>query len=382
MKYTTIYYFEGIQAIGGIETFFYELAKKYNDRDFTIVYRYADPYQLKRLKKYVRCVKFKGERIECERAFFNFNLDIIDYVDAKEYCLVVHGNYNMLSSPPPKHDKINKVYAVSKDSAKAYTELTGIPCEVVYNPISLVKPVKVVHLCSASRLDDRVKGADRIKALIKALDNYCEKTGNKYLWTIFTRNVGTIPSKNVAIMPPRLDVNNYMADADYIVQLSDNFEGYNYTINEGLLNKVPFIATPCNVYKELGMDETMGIWLDFDLHNLDKVVEDIFNKVGTFKIDYKPPVDGWDKLIIDKKSTYKEELDMKYKVEALPTYEDNNVTDIELGYIPKAGETFIVSKERLDVLLGENEGNGVYVKVIEEIKPVEKKTTTKKKGGK
>ncbi len=60
---------------------------------------------------------------------------------------------------------------------------------------------------------------------------------------------------------------------------------------------------------------------------------------------------------------------MKYKVEALDTYEKYRVTDVDLGYIPKAGETFIVDKERLDVLLGANSKGRVYVKVIEEIKP-------------
>lgn len=358
MKYTTIYYFQGIQTIGGIETFFYELAKKYGDRDLTIFYKYADMNQLKRLRKYVRCIQYKGQKIECERAFFNFNLDIIDNVDAKEYCLVVHGNYKMLKGKPPTNPKINKVYAVSKDSAEAYTELTGIPCEVTYNPISLTEPKKIVHLCSANRLDDPVKGANRTKALIKALDDYCEKTGNRYLWTIFTKNVSDISSLNVAIMKPRLDVNNYMADADYIVQLSDNFEGYNYTLNEALLNKVPFVATPCNVYKELGMNETMGIWLDFDLNNLDEVVKQIFQKVGTFKINYKSPKDGWDKLIIDKKSTYKEELKMKIKVKCLI-----NFNDVEENVNRKIGDEFICDKIRADYLLEHK-----AVEFLEEIK--------------
>ena len=59
---------------------------------------------------------------------------------------------------------------------------------------------------------------------------------------------------------------------------------------------------------------------------------------------------------------------MKYKVEALSTYEEYNVTDTGLGYVPSTGETFIVDKNRLDVLLGENDNNRVYVKVLEEIK--------------
>lgn len=74
-----------------------------------------------------------------------------------------------------------------------------------------------------------------------------------------------------------------------------------------------------------------------------------------------------------------------YVVEALPTYKENSIADSVLGYIPKPGEQFEVTKERLDVLLGKNERELVFVKVIaepkkEEVKPkksVKKKKTTK-----
>ena len=51
MKFKNIYYFQSILAIGGIETFFYYLAKKYKDYDLAIVYKYSNEQQLKRLKK-------------------------------------------------------------------------------------------------------------------------------------------------------------------------------------------------------------------------------------------------------------------------------------------------------------------------------------------
>lgn len=62
------------------------------------------------------------------------------------------------------------------------------------------------------------------------------------------------------------------------------------------------------------------------------------------------------------------------KVEALKTYEENSISDNELNRIPKEGEQFEVSKERLEVLLGNNSYGKVFVKVAEE-----KKKTTKKK---
>ena len=48
-----IFYFRLLNKIGGIETFFYNLAKKYNDWDITIYYQTGDINQIKRLKKSV-----------------------------------------------------------------------------------------------------------------------------------------------------------------------------------------------------------------------------------------------------------------------------------------------------------------------------------------
>ena len=97
MKFKNIYYFQSILAIGGIETFFYYLAKKYKDYDLAIVYRYCNERQLKRLSKYVKCIEYKpGMTFECEHAFFNFNTDIIDSIKAKEYYLVLHGDYKAM----------------------------------------------------------------------------------------------------------------------------------------------------------------------------------------------------------------------------------------------------------------------------------------------
>lgn len=70
---------------------------------------------------------------------------------------------------------------------------------------------------------------------------------------------------------------------------------------------------------------------------------------------------------------------MKIKVEALKTYEEFNVYDNELKKIPKKGEIFFVSEERLNILLGNNKNKRIYVKVVEEKQDEEKpKKRTKK----
>lgn len=56
------------------------------------------------------------------------------------------------------------------------------------------------------------------------------------------------------------------------------------------------------------------------------------------------------------------------KVKALDTYEKNNISDKDLGRIPKAGEEFEVSAERLEVLKGNNEYKKAFVKEVKETK--------------
>lgn len=63
---------------------------------------------------------------------------------------------------------------------------------------------------------------------------------------------------------------------------------------------------------------------------------------------------------------------MKYLVEALPIYEENQIKDKELDRIPKAGEQWIVTNERKNILTGDNTRNKVFVKVIEEVKEEQK----------
>ncbi len=387
MTYSNIFYFQKLCPIGGTEQFLYEIAKKYKDIDITIIYSYADPSQVKRLKKYVRCIRHKkGDIIKCNKAFFNFNLDIINEVEAKEYYFVSHANYEELNRvhggyiPPIDNPKLTHYIGVSQfatDKLAEYGKKIGKPIKVIkcYNPLTLEPKEKVLHIVSAGRLDDAVKGGARTIKLIEAMDKYCEENGRHYIFTIFsnpTNNVN-VNSKNIAFMQPRLDVRPYIADADFVVQLSNDMETYGYTINEAWGYGVPVVRTPLTIANELPLTKEMSLVCEWDMSNVDEIVKEMFERKAK-PFTYTPPADSWLELLDPTKSTYKEELEMQYKVEALSSYEDNNVTDIQLGYVPKAGETFIVDKDRLDVLLGENNDNMVYVKVVEEIKP--------KKGGK
>lgn len=374
-----IFYFRKISKIGGTEQFLYEIAKKYKDIDITIFYDEADKYQLRRLKKYVRCKKRKqGEKVVCKRAFFNFNIDMIEDVESTEnyYAFVGHANWEELGyKPPVDHPKLNHFIGVSQFSTDKLDEWLNklninVKAEKCYNPLSLEKVKKPKIIVSACRLDDEVKGGGRTLELIKCLDKYCnEHPEEHYLWLIFTNPCDNveISSPNVVLMKPRVDVRPYIAMADYIVQVSNDMETYCYTLNEGLGYGVPIIATPLSILKELPVTDNEKIILNWDCSNAEEVAKQVFEKkVKPFK--YQIPEDNWKKILVNAKTTYTEEKDKKYLVKATKYYAIDGLIDNELGMLPPEGYEFTVDSERLDILTGNNGYGHTYVEVIKEIK--------------
>ena len=359
MIYSNIFYFKRICAIGGTEQFLYEIAKKYYMYDITVFYDDADIHQLSRLRKYVRCRRRKpGQVVKCKKAFLNFNIDMIDDLEAEEIYFVSHANYEELHkehggyTPPIKNEKITNYIGVSQfatDKLEKYRKLIGSKIETkkCYNPLTLEKVNKPKILVSACRLDDKVKGGERTLKLIKELDNYCREHKTNYLWLIFTNpNVKVnITSPNVILMQPRIDVRPYIAMADYVLQLSNDMETYCYTINEALGYGVPVITTPLSVVKELPIDDNMRIELEYDCSNVEKVAKEIFEK-KVAKFDYKPPKDNWNKILVNDKSSYQEEKQNLIKVRVLRRY-----TDVSLGRELKANDEVEMIQERVEYLI-------------------------------
>lgn len=91
------------------------------------------------------------------------------------------------------------------------------------------------------------------------------------------------------VLSPKLDIQNEIIKADFLIQLSDN-EGYCYSVIEALTNNIPVIVTPVPVFKELKINEKNSIILNFDCSNLDEVI----NKIQTkkFNFTYKAPEDN------------------------------------------------------------------------------------------
>lgn len=332
-----IFYFYNINAIGGVETFFYNLARKYKNWDITIYYQVGDWKQIERLRKYVRVRKYAGEKIVCDKAFFNFNLDIIQNVEAKEYIQIEHGDYKAMGIWPNDSPLITRRLGVSQLVCDTFEEVTGNHVDLVYNPIHVEKPKKLLRLISATRLTSE-KGKGRMEILARMLD----ENEIPYTWDVFTDDIGGIANENIVYHRPRLNLENFVAASDYLVQLSDN-EGYCYSVAESLCLGTPVIVTDCPVFRELGVkDGKNGFILPFDMSTVP--IKKIYKGLPPF--EYKPKEDTWGEILEKGRSTYKQELEDKVYVEVVMEY-----YDLQLKQMMKPKTIMAVSQARAEVLV-------------------------------
>lgn len=304
---TNLFYFHTLNSIGGIETFFWNMAKKYGkDYDITILYRNGDPAQVKRLAELVRVRKYiDGERIKCKRAFVAFNTDILDFIDADEYYQMLHGDYRALGVLPQKHEKLQEYVACSQVVRDSYADVTGKVAEVSYNPFVPIKPRKVLHLISATRLTPD-KGLIRMEQLAEALEN----ADIPFIWDVYTDVERPVKSKNIYFRKPRLDIINFVANADYFVQLSDA-EGYCYSVVESLSVGTPVIVTDFKVAHEIGVvDRVNGFIVPMDMSEIP--VAEIYKGLKKFK--YTPLPDRWNELLLPVPPDYEEQMNALVKV--------------------------------------------------------------------
>ena len=287
---TNIFYFHTLNSIGGIESFFYQLGLKYGkEYDITVYYRSADIQQVERLSKVVRVRRFRdGQTIRCKRAFLCFSLDIINSIQAEEYYQVLHGDYATIGVFPDKNPKIQKRIAVSEVVRDSYRKYLGENSVVSYNPYTPIKPRRVLRLISATRLTAE-KGYQRMITLAEQLD----EANIPFAWDIYTDSNKRFDNPSIVCRKPRLDILDYIAEADYLVQLSDT-EGYCYSIVEALSVGTPVIVTDFKVVPEIGVKHGVnGFVLPMTMECTP--VNDIYRGLKKFK--YVPPEDRWGELL-------------------------------------------------------------------------------------
>ena len=382
IEHANIFYVRDIHAIGGVETYVYELAKKYKAYDIAVVCKNIAPEQKQRLKKYCKVYIHKEQNINCKVIITNWDTSIYDYVnnDAKKYT-VLHTDY---SNPTERRglpkDRPDITYiGITDVSKKNFEKITGIDRTILCrNPLTIEIDEPILTLVSATRLTE-IKDNRRHLKLAEAL----ERQGIKFVWYIFTtdeyKDNSIWNNKNIVHMKNRLDIGLFMQKADWYVQLS-SCEGDSYSLKEALYRGTPIVVCELPYFNEIGIKENENaLFYNIDNSNANEVALKMKNPL---KFTFKHVEDGYNEILDKTKSYYEEEIEMKYLVRALDTYKKNNITDGELNRIPEAGEEWEVGKDRLDILLGNNHNKFVFVELVKDLtketKKVEKATVSKR----
>ena len=334
-----IFYCPHINAIGGIETYLYQIALKYGGKyDITIMYKSGDANQILRYMQHVRCVKWDGKtRFSCEKLFTGYTTDIAHFIDYKELYIVIHADFfTQKLTFPPEVPKDARYLCVSEAIRKSNEEWLKVPMALAYNPIVIPDEKRALRLISATRLT-REKGRFRMEQLAKAL----HQANVPFVWTIFSDDLSPFGDPCMVVLPPILDILPYIRSSDYLVQLSDT-EAYSYSILEALCVGTGVIVTPLPMVEEAGIKNGVnGFVLPFDMKEIP--VEEIAK--GLPKFDYTPHPDRYEELLAPGKPSFDTDKDRIVEVTHLINY-----FDLELQENVIAGRTHTTKYPRAAML--------------------------------
>ena len=349
IKTQVVIYCANMQKIGGIETWlYYWCLNMYELYDIMVVFsENMDGRQIRRLSDIVQVIKLNGKLIECDTLINSRITDLIPKeIKAKKIIQMVHGCYSALfcCDIQPKRDK---VVFVSKAAADTYKNVNNY--EVIHNFTFPTRTKECLFLITASRFT-REKGGDRMIKLANAL----KEKGIEFLWFVFSHQ-DTKLTDGMVKLPETLNIKDYIAKCDYLVQLSDS-EGFGYSIVEALELGVPVITTPLDVLDELGFKEGKhGYTVPFDMVD---IKPERFLEIP--KVDFwwknEDIKKQWQQLLGSSKPTGDYlKIGANVKVEIIESY-----TDLEIGREMRVGEVVEMRRARANLIIGC--GKGIIVR--------------------
>lgn len=341
IEHDNILYMPTISPLGGIETYVYEMVKKYKDYDLAVVTKTIDPEQRLRIEKYCPVYIHSNQQIKCKVAIINYDQSLINYInkEAKIY-QVFHADYSnaIYKQKPKPHSRITEYIAITKFLQGKMKELLQVPnIRMSYNPLT-IESEKPIVLVTASRLHP-AKGTELMQKLINEMD----KQGLNYIWFIISNDRDVVKSKNIIWINNRLDVDKFISIADYGVLLSKS-EACSYFINETLYRNIPMIVTPLPYLKEIGVQDNKNAYIvNFDGSNIRDVVQRLKNKP---EFEFKELKDDYKRILVKSKSKYKADKNKKVIVKCITEYDD-----IKMATRIKIGNEFVVDMDRAKQLI-------------------------------
>lgn len=349
-----IIYLEYINEIGGIETWVYNLCSQlFPYYRLSVLYKEAAVSQLLRLADVAELIRWDSKtQYECDVLINNTNWrptpNNIKY--NKKYTMI-HSDYNYTKNVLDVHlaPTDGEYLSVTQFAADQLFDVYGIRATAIEGLFAKQSVThRILHLVSATRLS-REKGWERMKMLMSEL----RRANIRFDWRLFTTS--QVPDEPELIkMEPTLDIMDYLADADYVVQLSDT-ESLCCTVREALMCGTPVIVTDIPAFHDLIQDGYNGYKLPLDMNEVP--VRNIYEHIpNDFKYteDTKGLLKQWTDAIGKPSATkLKKPVHLPMKVRALIDY-----YDVELGRYVKTGEEFEVSYKRGLVLTHPDKNRG------------------------
>lgn len=337
IKSKVMLYINQLHVVGGIETFIYHFARMMKDYDMALVINHCPDIQRKRYEKYIRVVDYStADRYMCDTLVM---IRILDKTPAnfnyKQSVQMVHA----CKTNPSWHIRqiTDYIVNVSEAGRKSFEDeaTDGI---VIHNPI-YTEDKRALILVSATRIPAPDKGDNekRMRRLAEVLN----EAHIPFVWFNFSEGQIPNPPKGMVNMGLEMDIQPYIAAADYLVQLSDS-ECWSYSILEALTQGTAVIVTPFPSAKEMGIKDgecgyIVPYDMTFDVHRLCNVPQ------FEYVYDNEQIKSSWVRIFEHKVKKKKRTM---WEVRVIQKY-----NDIMLGRICEPGEIISMPKERAKKIL-------------------------------
>ena len=337
-------YIKNTNSIGGIETFILHFAavmKKYYD--IVLMINNVTPELRARYSKLIKVVSATRE-LACDTLLM---MRIIDDIPKNVYYRRSIRMCHACRTADWLHLKEDSDLAVCvSDISKKSFGKEGERALVIHNPIVKTEK-KALLLVSATRIPAIDKGYNE-KRMLQLADKLND-ANIPFLWFNFSDGTLKDAPKGFINVGVFQGCQEYIAKADYLVQLSDA-EAYSYSILEALINNTAVIVTPFESAKEQGViDGENGYIVPF---NMKFDVKKLLNVPKfDFKYDNEPIVKQWRELLGNKKPKHDYNPEESISVRATKDY-----YDIELKKNISRDSVIIVNQARAEALINANVG--------------------------
>lgn len=337
-------YIKNTNSIGGIETFILHFAtvmKKYYD--IVLMIDQVTPELRARYARLIRVVSATQE-LACDTLIL---MRIIDDIPSNVHYRRSIRMCHACKTADWLHlkDDSDEAVCVSNISKKSFEE-EGKRAVVIHNPI-VKTDKKALILVSATRIPAPDKGYNETR--MRQLAEKLIKADIPFLWFNFSDGVLNAPPKGFVNVGTFQGCQEFIARADYLVQLSDA-EAYSYSILEALINNTAVIVTPFESAAEQGVvDGENGYVVPFDM---DFDVKKLLN-VPQFEYEYDNTeiVKQWRELLGNKKPKHDYNPEQATQVKIIRDY-----YDVVFGKNIQQGEIISVDQARAETLVNANVG--------------------------